>query len=86
MTNRIYVGNLPYQATEDDLAALFRRIGPVAEVLVPRDATTGRARGFGFVRMSDDDDARRAIGALDAHQLAARRLVVRVAREWDAGG
>ena len=76
---KLYVGNLPFRTTSEDLAAAFRRFGEVesAQVLVDRD--TGRSRGFGFVEMNDDD-ARRAIDEMDGADLAGRRIVVNESR------
>jgi cold-inducible RNA-binding protein len=76
---KLYVGNLPFRTTSEDLAAAFRRFGEVtsAQVLVDRD--TGRSRGFGFVEMNDDD-ARRAIEGLDGSDLAGRQIVVNESR------
>ncbi len=76
---KLYVGNLPFRTTSEDLAAAFRRFGEVesAQVLVDRD--TGRSRGFGFVEMNDDD-ARRAIDEMDGADLAGRKIVVNESR------
>ena len=61
MGRRLYVGNLPYSATEDQLSSLFSQAGKVDSVRVMRDMATGRARGFAFVEMGSDDDAQKAI-------------------------
>ena len=61
MGRRLYVGNLPYSATEDQLTELFGRAGKVDNVRVMRDMATGRARGFAFVEMASDEDAQKAI-------------------------
>ena len=71
----IYVGNLPYAATTDDVAALFEPFGP-ADVYLMTDRTTGRSRGFAFVIMTDDDNARAAADALHGHRLDGRALRV----------
>lgn len=57
MGRRLYVGNLPYKATDEDLSALFSQAGTVESVRVMRDMATGRARGFAFVEMATDEDA-----------------------------
>jgi len=76
---RIYVGNLPYSATEDELRQLFAQHGEVHSVNLISDRETGRPRGFGFVEM-DDDAASSAITALDGHDLGGRSLRVNEAR------
>ncbi len=71
----IYVGNLPYAATETDVATLFEPFGP-ARVQLMTDRASGRSRGFAFVTMSDEAAARAAIGALHGHVLDGRALRV----------
>lgn len=85
MTN-IYVGNLPYSATEQDLQQLFGQYGQVARASVVMDRETGRARGFGFVEMPDDAHAQAAITALNGKDFGGRALVVNVARPREGGG
>jgi len=86
MGRRLYVGNLPYSSSEDQLTELFSRAGKVESVRVMRDMATGRARGFAFVEMSSDDEAQRAISELHEHQLEGRALVVNEARPKPEGG
>jgi RNA recognition motif-containing protein len=86
MGRRLYVGNLPYSSSEDQLTELFSRAGKVDNVRVMRDMATGRARGFAFVEMSSDDEAQRAISELHEHQLEGRALVVNEARPKPEGG
>ena len=86
MGRRLYVGNLPYSATEDQLSELFSRAGKVDSVRVMRDMATGRARGFAFVEMSSDDEAQRAINDLHEYQMEGRALVVNEARPKPEGG
>ena len=77
---RLYVGNLPYKATEEELKELFGRAGAVAGVQVMRDAMTGRARGFAFVEMATQVDADEAVKKLNNAELDGRALVVNEAR------
>jgi hypothetical protein len=75
----LYVGNLPFSTTSDDLAALFGRVGDVQSAQVITDRETGRSRGFGFVEMSDED-ARKAIDELTGADLGGRSITVNEAR------
>ncbi len=86
MGNRLYVGNLPYKTTDQDLQDLFGRAGAVQAVQVMREAATGRARGFAFVEMATDDGAQKAIAELNEYQLEGRALVVNEARPRAQGG
>jgi RNA recognition motif-containing protein len=86
MGRRLYVGNLPYSATEDQLSDLFGQAGKVDSVRVMRDMATGRARGFAFVEMGSDDDAQKAISQFHEHQMEGRALVVNEARPKPEGG
>lgn len=86
MGRRLYVGNLPYSATEDQLTELFSRAGKVDNVRVMRDMATGRARGFAFVEMATDEDAQKAINDFHEHQMDGRALVVNEARPKPEGG
>src|SRR6185312_6138924 len=86
MGRRLYVGNLPYSATEDQLTELFGRVGKVETVRVMRDMATGRARGFAFVEMATDDDAQKAISEFHEQQMDGRALVVNEARPKPEGG
>ncbi len=76
----IYVGNLPFSSTSADLEELFGQYGQVDSAAVISDRETGRSRGFGFVEMASDDDARRAIEELDGSDLGGRNLKVNEAR------
>ena len=80
MGRRLYVGNLPYSSSEDQLTELFSRAGKVDSVRVMRDMATGRARGFAFVEMSTDEEAQKAISELNDYQLGGRGLTVNEAR------
>jgi RNA recognition motif-containing protein len=82
---KIYVGNLSYEAGEDGLREMFSKYGQVDEVAIITDRQTGKARGFGFVTMSDSGQAQAAIAALNGSQFEGRALVVNEARP-KAGG
>ena len=86
MGRRLYVGNLPYSATEDQLTELFSRAGKVDSVRVMRDMATGRARGFAFVEMGSDEEAQKAITEFHEQQMDGRALVVNEARPKPEGG
>ena len=85
LAQRIYVGNLPYEARESEVEELFAAHGEVISVALPTDRETGRARGFGFVEMADED-ATKAISALDGSTFQGRRLNVDAARPRGSGG
>jgi RNA recognition motif-containing protein len=76
----IYVGNLPFSSNSGDLEELFGQYGQVDSAAVISDRETGRSRGFGFVEMASDDEARRAIEELDGHDMGGRNLRVNEAR------
>ena len=76
----IYVGNLSYQLSEDDLRGAFEEFGEVTSARIIFDRETNRSKGFGFVEMSEDDAARAAIEALDGTELGQRTLRVNEAR------
>jgi RNA recognition motif-containing protein len=82
---KVYVGNLPFSASGEELRALFEAYGEVTSATVVTDRETGRSRGFGFVEMGDDN-ARRAIEALNNHDMGGRPLVVNEARPREEGG
>ena len=87
MGRKLYVGNLPYEISETELQDLFAQAGAVESVNVMRDQATGRARGFAFVEMGSDDEAQKAITALDGSQVGGRNLTVNEARpKTDRGG
>ena len=80
MAKKLYVGSLPYKATEDQLRELFSKAGEVASVAIIIDKFSGQSKGFGFVEMVSDDDAARAIEMLNGSQLGERTIVVNEAR------
>jgi len=80
MSKKLYVGNLSYKVTEDDLRDLFKEFETVTEVNVITDRATGRSRGFGFVELSSDEDADKAIESLNGKTLQDREIVVNESR------
>ena len=84
MSKNLYVGNLSYNCTADDLRELFSQHGNVSSAQVVSDRETGRSRGFGFVEMSDGGEA--AIGALNGAEFQGRTLTVNEARPREPGG
>lgn len=83
---RIYVGNLPFSCTEDELRTQFSTFGAVTSAAIVIDRETGRPRGFGFVEMANDEEARKAIAACNGQQFGGRPLVVNEAKPREAGG
>lgn len=78
---KLYVGNLPFQASENELQELFTNAGiSVTTITLVRDRQTGDPRGFGFVEIASDEEAERAIQSLNGQELLGRRLVVNEAR------
>ena len=89
MSNKLFVGNLSFDTTENDLQDAFAAHGTVTETNLMMDRTTGRPRGFGFITMSTAEEAQKAIAALNGSQLGGRALTVNVAKpreERPAGG
>ena len=82
----IYVGNLSFGSTEDDVRSLFETYGAVDRVSIVTDRETGRARGFGFVEMSVNEEAERAIAALNGRELGGRALSINEARAREERG
>ena len=80
MGSKIYVGGLPYSATEQQLSDLFAAHGSVASARIITDKFTGQSRGFGFVEMSSDSEAQAAITALNGSEMGGRTLTVNEAR------
>ena len=83
MATNIYVGNLPFNTTNDQLEDLFGEHGTVSRAQVISDRETGRSRGFGFVEMEDDNEAQAAIEAVNGSDFSGRDLKVNVARPRD---
>jgi cold-inducible RNA-binding protein len=83
----IFVGNLSFGATEDTVRSLFEQYGTVERVSIVTDRDTGRAKGFGFVEMTGDAEAERAISSLNGQELDGRNLTINEARpKEDRGG
>jgi RNA recognition motif-containing protein len=85
MGTRLYVGNLPYSVTELDLRELFSGLGTVTDAKIITDRETGRPRGFGFVEMSSDDEARKAIEELNGRDVQGRQVAVKEAEDRRGG-
>jgi cold-inducible RNA-binding protein len=84
---KLYVGNLPFSATETSLRTIFEAHGEVTSTSIVKDRETGRSRGFGFVEMTDDTAATAAITALNGRDFEGRTLTVNEARPMeDRGG
>ena len=86
LSKKIYIGNLPFSSTEDELRAVFERHGRVESVNVITDRDSGRPRGFAFVEMDEASAADVAIRALDGSELGGRSLRVNEAQDRNAGG
>ena len=89
MSNKLFVGNLSFETTENDLQDTFAAFGTVTEANLMMDRTTNRSRGFGFVTMGTPEEAQKAIAGLNGKELKGRTLTVNIARpreERPAGG
>jgi RNA recognition motif-containing protein len=83
---KLYVGNLPYNTSEDDLRTLFSQYGSVDSVAIITDRDTGRSKGFGFVEFGNDEEAKNAIQGLSGQEYGGRALTVNEARPKTGGG
>src|SRR5574337_2225541 len=86
MEVKLYVGNLSYETSEDDLRTLFSQAGAVASVALIKDRDTGRSKGFAFVEMSTQAEAQKAISMFNAFKLGDRELTVNLARPREERG
>ena len=86
MATKLYVGNLSYQMTDQQLHDLFSESGNVSSAQVVTDRYTGQARGFGFVEMASEDEAQQAIAAINGRNVGGRALVVNESRPREGGG
>ncbi len=85
MSKKLFVGNLPFSTTSEDLNSLFSQAGTIRSATVMMDRVTGRSRGFGFVEMSSDEEADKAITQFNGYDLRGRNLNVNEARERTPG-
>ncbi|MBI5304672.1 MAG: RNA-binding protein [Chloroflexi bacterium] len=86
MESKLYVGNLSYNTTEDDLRQLFSQAGEIKQVTLILDRDTRRSKGFGFVEMTTQADAQKAIEMFNDHELDNRRITVSIARPREERG
>jgi RNA recognition motif-containing protein len=86
MATKLYVGNLSYDMTDQQLNDLFAEAGNVSSAQVVTDRYTGQARGFGFVEMASEDEAQQAIAAINGRNVGGRSLVVNESRPREGGG
>ena len=84
MAKKLYVGGLPYSTSEDQLKDLFAQAGSVESSIIIMDKMTGRSKGFGFVEMTSDEDASKAIEMFDKKEYEGRTLTVNEARPMEA--
>src|SRR5438874_9597219 len=84
MATKLYVGNLPFNTTENELQELFSQAGAVQEVMLMQDKFTGKSRGFAFVTMASDQDAQKAISEMNGKTVEGRALTVNEARPREA--
>ncbi len=86
MGRRLFIGNLSYETSDQDLRDTFSKAGTCQSASVVKDRSTGKSRGFGFVEMSTDEEAQRAVTTLNNAELQGRNISVGEARERTAGG
>lgn len=86
MNNKLYVGNLSFHLTNDDLGEFFAQIGNVESAKIIEDRETGRSRGFGFIEMETEEDAAAAIEQLNGEDFDGRNIVVNAARPREERG
>lgn len=80
MTNKLFVGSLPFATTSDQLRDMFAKAGKVVEANVVADKMTGRSRGFGFVTMETEEEAKKAVAELNGAEIEGRKIFVSEAR------
>lgn len=81
MATKLFIGNIPYSINSDGLKDVFAKVGEVADANVVTDRETGRSRGFGFIEMKNDADAKKAIDTLNGTEVDGRKIFVSEARE-----
>ncbi len=85
MSKKLFVGNLPFNATDADLRKVFEGYGELTEVVIIRDKFSGRSKGFGFVTVADDAQAEKAIAALNGTSIQGRALTINEAKPFEPG-
>ncbi|MBN2477945.1 RNA-binding protein [Candidatus Micrarchaeota archaeon] len=83
MSKKLYVGNLPYSLTKEDLVNLFSSYGEISDAVLITDRMTGRSKGFGFVTFENDEDADKAIAEMDGKEVEGMNIKVNVARPME---
>lgn len=78
MQNKLFIGNLSFKLTDDDIRELFEKFGKITEVAIPRNRDTDRPRGFAFITFENEDSAKKAL-ALDGHEIDGRKIRVSIA-------
>lgn len=86
MESKLYVGNLPYSMTEDELKEMFAQAGTITSAVVIKDRETGRSKGFGFVEMANQAEAEKAISMFNGYRINERPLTVNIARPREERG
>ena len=86
MSAKIFVGNLDFKTTRDEIQTLFSQIGEIRDIFLPNDRDTGRPRGFAFVEYANDEDAAKAIQKFDRYEMNGRALRVNAAESRPSGG
>ncbi len=86
MSNKLYVGNISYETSEQDLESAFSAHGTVKSVKIVKDRDSGRSKGFGFVEMDNADEAQACIENLDGNEFGGRNLKVNIAQDKPRGG
>ena len=84
MSTKLYVGGLPYETSEDELKDFFAQAGSVASVSIITDRVSGRSKGFGFVEMSSDEEAKKAIEMLNGKEIDGRNVTVNEAKPMES--
>lgn len=80
MATKLFIGNLPFTATGDELREAFSQLGTVVDAVVITDKMTGKSRGFGFVEMGSEDEAKKAVEKMNGADMGGRKIVVNEAR------
>ncbi len=83
MSNKVYVGNLPFSVTDEDVRAMFSEFGEITEAVLIKDKFSGRSKGFGFVTFADEESANKAIAAMNGKEVQGRELKVTEAKPMD---